>query len=204
VVRILLLALIASLSSAAIADRLINIPTGRKIENRAFRLEGIWEQSDGRSFQQFLGFGLGPSLDVQVRREDFHRRQSDTTFDLSFNAIAAVKGFTPGISAGILDASNSTLEGRRGYLALTFLEDASDDVLSPYSGEVTIGAMGGARWNAFVGLKIPTSRYVTLLAEHDGRRISAGVRFNVTKGVEVTWLTRGPQSLVAFALSGRL
>jgi hypothetical protein len=186
------------------ADRLINIPTGRKIEDRFFRLEGLWEQSSGRGFQQALGFGVGPSLDLQVRHENFIRRQNDTAFDLSFNFIAAVKGFTPGISVGVLDGADETREGRRGYLAITFLQDTSDDVLSTLDGEITLGFMGGARWNPFVGLKMPVSRYLTLIAEHDGRRISTGVRFAVTKGLDFTYITRGQQSLFGVALSAKL
>ncbi|MBC8066366.1 MAG: hypothetical protein H7Y17_16160 [Chlorobia bacterium] len=181
--RTLLPLALIGLSATAFADRLITIPTGTKIKLNTIKAEGIWEQSRARSSRYYLGAGLTDAIDAQFTGERFEGERFRSSFDISYNYIPPIIGVGPGVSFGVQDVLNVTNDGRRYFIAITTRQGFADSVSGSIPAEFTLGAYFGSVTAPFIGVMLPFTDYVRVLAEYNGRRINAGVEIRPTNDI---------------------
>ncbi|MFZ4507417.1 MAG: hypothetical protein ACOYON_06950 [Fimbriimonas sp.] len=201
--RLPLLVMVCGLASLASADRLINVPTARKVLKGIARYEISYQGAADESVMHRLAYGVDSSVDVEFRTGVLSDPRLNSTFNAGYQYLAAVPGVSPGISMGIVDALNRSDEGRKLFVALTFREA----VYTP-TGEsnldITLGVFALARSAGFVGLYLPFTREVAILAEHDGLDISAGFEYRPAKTIAVRWITAGNRNVYSLSFSRRL
>lgn len=181
--RALLPLALVGLSTTAFADRLITVPTATKIRLNTIKVEGLLEQSRGRSQKYYLGTGVTDAIDLEFTSERFNGNNLRTSFDVAYNVLPPLPGYGPGVSVGVQDTLGVTRDGRRFYLAITTKEGDADTVSGWVSLEYTIGMYFGAVTSPFVGLSIPFTPYVKFLSEYNGRRVNAGVEIRPTQDI---------------------
>lgn len=157
------------------------MPVGKKLPYQTLRVEGMFEKSRARRQQVAVGFGIGKSFDLEVRSSKLAGDRGEPAIDLSYNFVSPVVGFAPGISFGVLDGLNRTQDGRRGYVAVTFRQGLAVDFIQNSALEFTFGGQFGSRNSGFMGVWIPFTSNVRILAEHDGIRITAGAEYQWTR-----------------------
>ncbi len=175
---------------SAWADRLIDVPTARKLPFGVFRLEFADEVSVSRTQLGYADIGIGTSFEAGVRTEQLMGRAFAGTIDLTYNYISPISGISPGIAFGVQDALNATEDGRRFFFCVTY-RDQADAIGGDYAAEVTLGAFLANRSSPYVGVTMPFSSNVRLLAEHDGIRISAGLEYRPIRSIGLRFLSRG-------------
>jgi hypothetical protein len=178
------------------ADRLINIPVGKKVPFGTVKLEAMADQKDLSKWYGFLDFGIDMYLDATIRTDIVADSPRNATFDLGYNFISPMADTAPGISVGLLDAPNRTVDGRRIYLASTFRV-----VMQGYNSfvpaEITLGGTLGKKDSPFVGMMLPLRPNFRVLAEHDGYRINAGVAYIPTREMTLKYEFVGSQPRLA-------
>ena len=193
---------ILSLGAIASADRLIDIPTARKIPFDDFRYEFRSEPFVAGSFEQYLGLGVGKSFELDLRSVEQRGDRQVGTFDFAYDFIAAIPNVSPGISVGVQDAADRTLDGRRYYVATTYRE-AMQVINESVKADITVGVQTGRLSSPFVGFLLPFSKEVFLIGEHNGYRISAGFEIRPAANLSVRYYTRGSSAMLSFSLSSR-
>lgn len=155
------------------ADWLFDIPMGRKIPVGTLKFEYRADpRTDGYN-ETRLGLGITKGIDATFRALSFGGDPRIGAIDFSYTAVAPVPALTPGVTFGVLDATDHTRDRRRYYAAFTFREDF-ESVDGTLSSDITIGAFGGSNASAFAGIRIPLSRNLHFIAEHNGLRIATG------------------------------
>lgn len=173
--RFLTACALACVSAAACADRLINIPTARKIQWGTYKFEYRAEPHEKGVQETFLGIGVTEALEVQARASNLDSGHSIGTLDVAYNFISPITGFTPGFAVGVLDVLNKMPDGRRPYFVTTFKEGFYT-IDGEVPADITLGfCFEQTRMYPMVGVSIPFSSQFRTLAEHDGKRLSAGV-----------------------------
>jgi hypothetical protein len=198
VVRRTLPFLLLALACLAHADRVITVPRGGKIPYGTIRGEFMFEPSQPASSLSYIGIGVTTFIDAEVATDQFRDEKSFTELNLDFNLNSPLAGLAPGISFGILDVTNSSPDGRRGYIAVSF-QDSSDS--GPLSGgatvETTIGAFVGKTSHMFVGLSLPVNEHFRFLAEDDGFRVAAGAELKPLGNTYFRLVFRADQTLLS-------
>jgi len=174
-VRALIPVVLLGLAASAHADRLISIPIASKIPLGVYRFEGLLEQSRNRTSRYYLGTGITDAIDVEITGEKLLGRRMRTSFDVSYNYIPPIVGFGPGVSFGVQDVLGVTRDGRRYFIVVTTKEGWADSVHGMVPAEFSFGAYFGSISSPFVGVKLPFTDHFHVLAEYNGRRISAGL-----------------------------
>ncbi len=189
-----------ALCAFAQADRLIDIPTARKIPFGKFRYEFRSEPFTGGSNEHYLGLGITTAFELDLRCFQTSGEKQLGTFDGSYAFIAAIPGISPGISLGFQDGLDKTEDGRRIYLATTFREplQVGNDTIRA---DVTFGVQTGRFTSPFVGFTLPFGRQLYLVGEHNGARITAGIELRLAQNVVVRYLSRGSQTLITLSAS---
>jgi len=182
----------------AFADELIDIPTARKIQLDDVRYEYRASPYPGGSQQHFLGVGVGESFELDLRDVWNKGTSPAGTFDFSYNLLSSIPGISPGISFGVQDAANLTTDGRRFYAVTTFRNDL-DELPGNLYEDVTLGVQFGTLNSPFVGIALPVSKQMYLLAEHSGFRLSAGVEFRPLPHVAFRIITRDRETLLSLS-----
>ena len=182
----------------AFADELIDIPTARKLQLDDVRYEFRGSPYAGGSIQQFLGVGVGQSFELDLRDVRNAGTHSAGTFDFSYNLLSAIPGISPGISFGIQDAANLTSDGRRFYAVATLRNDL-DELPGNLYEDVTLGVQFGSLNSPFVGIALPVSKQMYLIAEHSGFRLSAGVEFRPLPHVAFRIITRDRETMLSLS-----
>ncbi len=201
--RILMVLALAVAAAVARADRLIYIPTARKIPFRTFKYEFRAEPRVKGELEHYLGIGLTTSWELEVRSQNLGLASAATTFDLTYNYLSPFTGLTPGFAAGVQDILNKTAEGSRPFIAVTFRE-GYQAIGGEFPGDLTIGiSLAQKRLYPIVGASIPFSEAVTLMAEHDGFRISAGFEVRPIRSLALRFLVRERSSLFGFVYQRR-
>lgn len=201
-VRSLLVGLTLLLAcGAAQADRLITIPTGKKIPFGTIRTDAIVGMGRNTRFLGYLGIGAGQSFDAELSYQDFSPLPKVGSFDFAYNYVVPVVDITPGVSVGVQDALNRTALGRTVFLAITYRIGLMGDYNSDVPMELTIGAR--TRYGVFLGVMLPITTQFRLLTEHDGRRITAGLEVRPSPGLAARWLFRQNEGLFEVQLSTR-
>ncbi len=194
--------LLLSMAFVSQADRLITIPTAHKLRIGEYRYEITSLQGAGRESYQYLGTGLTSNMDIEFRTERFPGANERSTFDLSYNHFPAGLDIVPGLSVGVQDAMNQTRDGRRFYLATSFT-NIFGTINGDVPADVTLGGFFGAQSSAFVGVSIPFSKEVRLLAEDNGYRLTAGFEVRPVKWLGLRMLFRNQQTFVDASVTRR-
>ena len=191
------------IGSIASADQLIDIPTARKILFEDVRYEFRAEPVVRGDIQHFLGIGIGKSFELDVREIQNSGTSPVGTFDFSYNFITAFPGgAAPGVSFGVQDAENLTKDGRRFYAVTTF-RNGLDELSGNLYADVTLGFQCGSLTSPFVGVSLPFSNTVYLLAEDSGFRVSAGIGFHPAPKIDVRFITRDQKMLLSVSATSR-
>ena len=170
------------LAPLAAADRLITIPTARKLLDGSFRGEFLRDFGSAKNGTDYLAAGLGPSWEAEVRVLRHDGRAARTTADFTYNLISAVPGFSPGFAFGVQDALDQTRAGTRLF-ALTTIRNEFGGGNAPF--DITVGLLAGRRTSPFVGAAVPVYSWLRLMAEHDGDRGRVGFEARPAKGVRL-------------------
>lgn len=172
--RLAVIAATLGFAAIASADRVITVPTARKIPVGTFRYEFRAVPTAGGAHENLLGFGVNQYFEMEMRTSSLRGGQERGTFDLAYNVIAPIPELAPGISFGVQDVMNETEDHRRYYAAITWrpiVTTATGDMAA----DVTIGAIQGKYMYPIVGLNVPLAQQVRLLVEHNGIRPAAGI-----------------------------
>lgn len=122
------------------------------------------------------------------------------TFDLGYNFVAPIPGFTPGISFGIQDVMNKTDDGRRPYMAVTF-RPTFMTINGDFPADITLGAYIAANRSVFVSGSLPFSKEFRFLFEHNGFRLASGFEVRPMPEFAIRLLYRGNDVLGGVMLS---
>lgn len=171
------------MSCAAHADRLLFIPRGGKIPFGTVRGELMFEPSTPGSSYYFLGVGLTTFIDAEVESNQLKDEKNYTQLNLDFNLNAPIPGLAPGISFGVLDASDQSPDGRRGYMAISFQDNGGAGILSGTAAvETTLGVAVGRTTKVFIGASLPVNERFRFMVEDDGTRVNTGAEFKTGFG----------------------
>ncbi len=198
--RPLLFLLLLAMAATSQADRLITIPTARKLLFGAVRAETLVETGSARTWEGFLGLGIGKSFEAEIHTEHFPGKNTAIGFDLSYSYVAPILGYSPGIAAGVQDAFDSTRDGRRFWAATTYRK-TFNVIGGTYFADLTIGGFVGKKTSPFAGASIPVSRYVRVLAEHNGYRLSSGLEIRPKPEIAFRLVFRERDSLLGLNLT---
>ena len=197
--RALLLPVALACAASVMADRLIDIPVGKKIPEGIVRVEAMFDLRTSERNRLLLGVGLTTKIDMELMVDRLDLGRTLTTFDASYNYSVAIPDLAPGISFGIKDALDETPERRRAYVAATYR--VGTDGIVPV--EVTVGAVTNSNHPIFVGAMVPFVDAIRLLAEHDSRKLTAGIEVVPVKGLAMRLLFRQDRTLASVSLAQR-
>ncbi len=178
IVPVAALLLVAAFGSA---DQFLSIPTGAKVPFKAIKLDFAMSPSAGFR-QSYADIGIGTSFEMTLRAQRPLDLSTVGTFDIAYNYISPIAGIIPGISFGMQDTLDQSPTGRRVFIAATSRQIYSTES-GDSPGDVTIGLFEGRHSSIFVGLDIPLSTYLRLVACHDGSVITAGLEFRTTRNL---------------------
>jgi hypothetical protein len=197
--RALAILAVLFVTAYATADRLIEIPIGRKIEKGLVRGEAIFDAGKTGRNRFLLGAGLTTDFDAEFMLDNLDTGGSIFTFDVGYRKAVGFIDQSPGVMLGVKDALDRTPERRRFYVAVTQKVGTDTDV--PL--EVTIGAATNSRHPVFVGASVPFGEKVHLLAEHDSRKVTLGVELRPIQGVALRALFQPDRTLLSVSLTRR-
>ncbi len=150
----------------------------------------------------FFGVGLTNVIDAEVVNDSLRNDKASTSLNLDFNLSAPFAGLSPGVSFGVLDATNDTALGRRGYVAISLQDSKNSSPLAAGSAtEFTIGSYFGRSSHIFIGLSLPVNDRFRFLAEDDGFNVAGGAEFKFENGPYFRAVFRQNQTLVTVGLS---
>jgi hypothetical protein len=196
--------LAVSLFEWAHAERLIVIPIGDRYATGQLNFEALFEGYSFADRNVYFGFGFGNAFDAEVVLTNGRGMTRDVaTFDLAYNYLPAVPDFGVGISVGIQDLLNQHPEGRGAYVAITSRVNNFQEINANTPLELTLGVGSGRYKGVFMGAKVPFSNSVRLLAEHDSRRVTAGVEFAPAKDVTLRWVVGDRQTRLGLTYLAR-
>ena len=193
---------ILGVGAFAFGDRLIDVPIGRSLAMGTFLISDAEGANQSSSRDRYIGYSPLTGVEFDFRQRVRPGESGHTTFDISYNIISPVADLSPGISVGMLDGLNETLDGRRTYIAFTFrqLLDVGE---KGANGEVTMGVQFGHLNTGFVGVSLPLSGNARFLVEHNGVRISTGFELAIAKTVRTRVITQEGTLLLGLNLSHR-
>ena len=186
----------------AAADRLILIPTGRKLLSSTVRLDFLAVPSRDRT-QGWIGTGLGEMFELEVSGERLDSNRVLTSLNFAYNYMVPLTDLAPGISFGVQDALNVTEDGRGIYVAVTFRYGNYGEHNQDVPTELTIGLWNKAKGVAFGGARLPFSKHLMLVAEHDTMRLTAGFEISPVEGSSFRFLFRQDQVILGLQIQAR-
>ncbi len=197
--RLAVCMMFSALAAVCWADRLINIPTGRKLPYGTVRWETLFEAAGHGDTETYFDFGIGKSFEATYRTQKLPGVKKHEALDLSYNILTAIPDLAPGLTVGIQDLGNTTSNGRRAYVALT-----NRPVLTTVNGEVaaeiTFGGYLAGHSSFFVGLALPLSQEFRLIAEHNGYRLITGFELRPISKLAFRYLIRDRQTFLSASL----
>lgn len=161
------------------ADRLLLVPTAHGLGPGAVRAEGWYATGFGQPRAVFAGFGLGSGVEAQARWVQLASPAGPAAVDLQYTYISPVADISPGLATGVLDAFDTTEDGRRIYACATLNRGPG---YGRYA-EFTVGLAVGRRSGPMAGLRVPLGRSTVALGEYDGVRWSGGVEYKLNAQV---------------------
>ena len=195
-----LAALLLLFASLAQADRLITVPTARKLLDGSVRLESLRQFGAGGYGTDYLAVGLGPSFEAEARLLERPDRDPRLTGDVTYNVIAPLTGFSPGLALGVTDVADATHVGPRAFACAT-VRNGFDRGNVPF--DVTVGLFAGRRTTPYVGTSVPIYRWLRLLAENDGRDGRAALEATPLRGLRLRLVGERGRVLGSFGYTAR-
>jgi len=186
----------------AFADKVIDVPTGRSLPKGTFQFYDMEATNQNGARDRYLAYAPIMGLEFGLRQRMRPNESGETTFDFAYNFLSPVSSVAPGISVGMLDVLDQTIDGQRTYLAITFRELLQVGERGA-NGEVTMGVQFGQLNTGFVGVSLPLSQNFRLLTEHNGNRISTGFELEMAKGIKARVVTQEGTLLMGLNLSRR-
>jgi hypothetical protein len=183
-------------------DRVIDVPIGKSLAMGTVYFSDLEGMNQGGVHDRYFAFAPLIGLEFGVRQRVRPSESGHTTLDFAYNFVAPVASLSPGISVGMLDALNETIDGRRTYIALTFRE-LLDVGEKGANAETTIGVQFGQINSGFVGVTLPLSSNFKFLVEHNGARVSTGFELAIDKSVRARAITQDGLFLFGLNLSRR-
>lgn len=170
------------------ADRLLFIPTGKKLPQGTLRGEWLFDGGDRERNRFYLGAGVTRNLEVEFLTfsPPRHGESRLDSFNLSYNYVDPVVGFVPGITLGIRDVLNRS-EGRALFIATTYRIGLVGEFNSDTPAELTLGVGTKPYRGAFVGVTLPFTATFRAIGEHDSRDLRAGFEFKPHRDVAFRW-----------------
>lgn len=192
-------------AGAAKTDRLILIPTARKINIGDIRAEYLFSGRNQRFQQAYIALPVGHSFEADLLFEKTDDK-SVGSLDFAYNYVVPITDTTPGLTFGVRDVLNRTQYGRALYAAATWRFGVEDTTSATVPMELTIGAGPKPIRGAFVGVMLPFSNEVRLLVEHDSIQATAGLELRPIRRVPelaLRGLFRQDQSLWSLGYTAR-
>ena len=194
-VRVACLALLFILTGIASAERQIGIPTARKLSTGTVKYEIRYDAKDYLN-EQYLGIGLTPFWELELSDSD----NRDTTFDLTYNLITPFTDLSPGIAFGVQDVLDQSEHGVRPFAVATFRQGFFV-IGGEQPADISIGInYSHRRICPMIGVTVPFSEEVRILAEHDGRMLSAGVEIRPLRPLTISFFIRDTRPTIGFSL----
>lgn len=189
-------------AASSFADRLLLIPTGKKLLHNVYRFELLTEPSRDRTFG-WIGTGLGQSFDFELTGESLDDDSVSVSLDFSYNYLTPITDFVPGVSLGVQDAAGRTQRGRAFYLAVTYRLGNFDEHNQDIPTEVTFGFWDRREGLMFAGAVLPFSEHLKLLVEHDSHEFTAGFQISPIKGADFRFMFRANEVLLGMRIQKR-
>ncbi len=202
-VRLAVAALVI-LPAVGFADRVITVPTGRKLSFGTVRLEYNSQLNDRRRNEWSLGVGATDSIELEIRNRSSRDRDGEgfTTLDFGYNLLTPIPDTSPGITVGVQDLLDATEIGRRGYLALTY-RISYDSFDAESTAEFTLGGFFGKSATPYIGISVPLSKRFRLLADHNGEALSGGLELMLVKEISVRYFAEGKHTFLGISAAKR-
>lgn len=202
--RLFAVSAVLTLSAFVSAERLIFIPTGDRLFAGEVRAQSFFEDGSIGKRRSYLGVGILKLADLELTEEKLIGQDASYSFDFSLNYAKPFPDISPGISLGIQDALDRTVDGRGVYLAVTYQFNNFEASNSETPSELTFGGGTGRFRGLFVGVKLPFTNEVRLVAEHDSQRITSGIEIALPRsGVRVLAAVRNQEYFLSGSLSVR-
>lgn len=185
------------------ADRLVVAPRAVKLPAGAVRAE--WLGTPGSKDERgWLSVGLPGRFEAELAYEELLGEASATTANFAYHLNPPISDSLPGISFGVSDLFNRSAEGRWGYLAITFRTDNFGALQQNSPTEISFGLSTRRHAVPFVGVLLPFTDQVRLLAEHDGYELRAGFEVRPMPEISLRWLFEGDQHMLGLRAQLRL
>ncbi|MBS1702212.1 MAG: hypothetical protein JST12_11165 [Armatimonadetes bacterium] len=188
--------------ASAFADRVIDVPTGHTLPQYTFEYSFLESTNEKGSRDRYMVYSPLKGVEVGLRQRFRPNENGHTTADFSYNVVNPISSVSPGISVGMLDAMDQTVDGRRTYIAFTFRELLQVGERGEH-GEATLGVQFGHLNSGFVGVTLPLGERFQLLTEHNGNRISAGFEIEPSADIRARVVTQDGTLLFGLNLSRR-
>jgi hypothetical protein len=169
--------------SAAYADRLIEIPTGRLVYPERLTAEAGFLTGKPERERVFVNLRVGGFLEIQGARTGFDNRLE--VYGLQYSVYPEIPGYAPGISVGVSDVFDRTARGRGYYVALSYGIAALGQTPLDHDLRVHLGFGWEGMPSFFIGFDVPLTNQIFLRAEHTGSHINAALAWRPNNQVEV-------------------
>lgn len=177
--------------TVATADRLIEIPVGRKIPSHAVQLRHMFDITDFGRSQSLIGYGIDSYMEAEIVYDSIGQ-SGRFSLDASYNISGPIPDISPGISVGVRDAANETKAGRYGYAVFSFQSSlVGVNVEAPMEGTVGL-KYGKSGLKGFLGASLPFTDQVFLLAESDMTSLTFALEFRPIEEAQLR-LVVGPR-----------
>lgn len=166
--------MLATLAGSAFAERLIQIPVGRKVPEGSVSFDAL--STPGRDFTRaWFTVGATDQVEAEVYFESLDSDQITPTIGLSYNYLVPVTDFVPGLSLGVLDALNETEDGAFPYVSVTYQIRNYAPANQGTPSKLTLGFGFNNKRAAFLGVELPLADWLRIQAEHDSLRPTGGI-----------------------------
>ncbi|MCW5943600.1 MAG: hypothetical protein KIS66_15320 [Fimbriimonadaceae bacterium] len=186
--RHLALAVCLLAAVAVRADRLLFIPTGKKLPQGTVRGEWLFDGGDRERNRFYLGAGITKNIEFEFLTFSPPRSGQSRldSMNVSYNYVDPVVGFVPGITLGVRDLFDRS-EGRAFFVATTYKIGLDGLYNSDTPAELTLGLGTKPYRGAFVGVTLPFTATFRIIGEHDSRDLRAGFEFKPHRDLAFRW-----------------
>jgi hypothetical protein len=184
------------------ADRVISMPTGRKIPFGVVQLEYAGDIRNSGAFESYFGVGASPEIELEVRYRQLASGKRTAGVSVGYNLITPIPDLSPGITIGLQDVGNAGIDGRRVYLAFTNRMSVTAFDGDQYA-DLTFGIAVDDRVKPMLGFSLPLASSFRLLTEHDGRKLSAGVEVRPARTLSARYFVSGSDNFLGLGFTHR-
>lgn len=174
---------VGAICGVALADRLIEIPTGKLIYPERLTVEAGFLTGTPKRERVLVNFRVGGLLEIQGARTGFENRLE--VYGLQYSVYPEIPGYAPGISVGVSDVLDRTARGRGYYIALSYSIAALGQTPLDHDLRVHLGFGWEGVSGFFIGFDVPLTNQIFLRAEHTGSHLNAALAWRPSNQVEL-------------------